>query len=49
MNAWHSKKNVRGRQITVIITEAIFVKIVSKMLTSYLIMNINNITIDAFE
>ena len=48
-NAWHSKENVRERQITVIITEAIFVKRVSKMLASYHILNINNITIYAFE
>ena len=48
-NAWHSKKNVRERQITVIITGAIFVKRVSKMLASYRIMNINIITIYAFE
>ena len=47
--AWHSKKNVRERQITVIITGAIFVKRVSKMLASYRIMNINIITIYAFE
>ena len=48
-NARHSKKNVCERQITVIITGAIFVKRVSKMLASHRIMNINIITIYAFE
>ena len=41
-NAWNSKRNVHERQITAIITEAIFVKRVSNML---ILMVINNISI----
>ena len=42
-NAWYSRRNVSERQITAIITEAIFVKRVSNML---LLMVINNISIN---
>ena len=48
-NAWHSKKNFHKREITAIITEAIFVKRVRNMLESYYIVVLNNITIHAFE